>query len=212
MNFFQKQLRKFSIYELVIIAVMASLGLAIKPVVVPITHLISGPLMIPSGAFAGGLYMMWLVVSFGITGKYGTGTLVALVQALVVTFTGMIGSHGIMSLVSYTLPGIVMDIGLFIIGHKVCCAPCAFVAGLLANVTGTAVVNFIFFSLPSMFLIFTLCVAAFSGGLGGILAWQIIKLLKKYRVISQLKKQNNLEASPITSCKGENLHNEADKT
>lgn len=51
-----KVLRKFSIYELVLIAVMAALGIAVKPVVVPVAHLIAGPLMIPSGDLAGGIY------------------------------------------------------------------------------------------------------------------------------------------------------------
>lgn len=176
-------LSRFQSYDLIIISVMAALGVALKPVIVPLAHLITGPLMIPSGAFAGGLYMLWLTVGFGITGKRGTPTLIGLVQAIIVMLTGVVGSHGIMTLVSYTLPGLASDAGLFLIGHKVCCQPCAFLSGLLANAAGTFAVNFIFFRLPFLFLLLTLCVAAISGGIGGLIAWQLLKLLNKYHLL-----------------------------
>jgi len=181
-NLFQRAIRRFTVRELVLIAVMAALGIALKPIVVPFAHLVSAPLLIPGGALAGGLYMMWLVVAMGLTGKRGTATLVGVVQAILVLITGVAGSHGLMSLLSYTLPGIVMDLGLFVMRHRVCCLTCAFVAGILANVTGTVVVNCIFFSLPLIPLLLSLAVAAFSGGLGGLLAWTLLKGLKKYGI------------------------------
>ena len=180
-------LRKFQSYDLIIISVMAALGIALKPIIVPLAHLITGPLMIPSGAFAGGLYMLWLTVGFGITGKRGTPTLIGLVQAIIVMLTGVAGSHGFMTLISYTLPGLAADAGLFLIGHKVCCRPCAFLSGLLANVAGTFAVNFIFFRLPILFLLLTLCAAAISGGIGGLIAWQLLKLLHQYHFIQEME-------------------------
>jgi hypothetical protein len=183
MNFMQKALHRYTMFDLLIIAIMAALGIAVKPIVVPLAHMIGAPLMIPSGALAGGLYMMWIVVAFGITGKYGTATLVALVQALLVLFTGVVGSHGIMSIVSYTLPGIAVDLVMFIIGHRVCCLPCAFIAGAVANIAGTYAVNSIFFSLPFYFLILIIAIAILSGGIGGIIAWQLLKILRKYRIV-----------------------------
>ena len=174
--------QKFTVYDLVVISVMAALGVALKPVLVPLAHVVAAPMGIPAGSFAGGLYMMWLVVGFGITGKYGTGTLIGLVQAAAVLLTGVTGSHGIMALVSYTLPGIVMDLGLLLIRHRVCCRPCAFFAGMLANIAGTLSVNAVFFRLPAVYLILTISVAALSGGIGGILSWQLLLLLKKYHI------------------------------
>ena len=43
-----KILQRFRIYDFVIIAIMAALGIAIKPVLVPLAYIISGPLMIPA--------------------------------------------------------------------------------------------------------------------------------------------------------------------
>ena len=177
-----KILQRFRIYDFVIIAIMAALGIAIKPVLVPLAHIISGSLMIPSGAFAGGLYMMWLVVGYGITGKPGTSTLIALIQAVLVMFTGVVGSHGVMSLFTYLSPGIVMDLLLLLIGHRVCCRGCAVIAGAAANVTGTACVNIVFFQAPGAYLLLILSIAVLSGGIGGLLAWELLKVLRKYNL------------------------------
>lgn len=177
-----RALRVFSTRDLVIIAVLAALGIAVKPVVVPLAHLVSAPLFIPGGALAGGIYMMWLVVGMGITGKRGTATLIALVQALLVMLTGVVGSHGALSLISYTAPGIVMDLGLWLTRHRACCLRCCFLAGILANVTGTLMVSFIFFRLPPIPLALALCTAALSGGVGGVLAWQVIKALRRHHI------------------------------
>lgn len=177
-------LKKFTIYDLITIAVMAALGIVLKPYIASVVH----TSVIPGGALAGGLYMLWLVLGLGLTGKYGTGTLIGLVQALVMMFTGLIGSHGIMTLVSYTMPGVVMDLGMFLIRHRVCCPGCAFLAGLLANVTGTFAVNFIFFRLPPLYLLLALSAAALSGGLGGLLAWEILKLLRRFGLTASFQK------------------------
>lgn len=192
MTFIQKALHRYTMFDLLIIAVMAALGIAVKPIVVPLAHMVGAPLMIPSGALAGGLYMMWMVVALGITGKYGTATLVALVQALLVLFTGVVGSHGIMSLVSYTLPGIALDLVMFLIGHRVCCLPCAFLAGAVANLMGTYSVNSIFFSLPFQFLVLIMAIALLSGGIGGIIAWQLLKVLRKYKIVKTVPQRRKL--------------------
>lgn len=188
-------LEKFSIYDMLIISLMATIGIGLKPVVSSIAHVISGPIMIPGGALAGGFYMLWLVVGIGITGKYGTGTLIGLVQALLVVFTGAFGNHGIFSIISYTMPGLVMDLVLLLMQHRVCCRKCAFVAGIAANVTGTFAVNFIFFSLPLPFLILTLLVASLSGGVGGLLAWELVRALKRHGLIKRRTHTKNIEGA-----------------
>ncbi len=200
MKVWQNTMKRFSIYDLILIAVMAALGIATKPIIVPLAHLISGPLFIPGGALAGGFYMLWLVIGFGLTGKYGTATFIGFIQALMIMGTGIIGSHGIMSLISYTFPGIATDVVLYLIGHRVCCLPCSFLAGIIANLGGTISVNLIFFRLPWIPLILSLCAAALSGGLGGILAWQILKLLSKYKIGKSI---DCLESYNLTEDKGD---------
>ena len=179
MGLSQKFFDRFSLYDLIIIAMVSALGVATKPIIVPLAHIITGPLFIPSGAVAGGFYMMWLVLGYGITGKRWTMTLIGFVQAILVMGTGIVGSHGALSLFTYTAPGILADLGLLLIGHRVCCLPCAFLAGMLANAAGTIMVNFVYFRLPLIPLVLSLSAAALSGGLGGIVAFQILGQIRK---------------------------------
>lgn len=181
MNIWQRIFDGFSLYDLIIIAMMSALGIAIKPIVAPLSHILIGPLLIPPGAVTGGLYMMWLVMGFGITGKRGTMTLIGLVQAIMVIAIGMVGSQGLMSIVTYTMPGIAADLGLLIIGQRVCCMPAAFLAGMLANITGTVMVNLVYYRFPLIPLLFSLSAAALSGGLGGIIAFKIVQQIWKFQ-------------------------------
>jgi len=177
-----RALARFTVKDLLVIAAMAALGIAVKAVVTPLIHLVSAPLFIPGGALAGGLYMMWLLVASGLTGKRGAATLVGLVQAILVTFTGVSSSHGLLSLISYTLPGLAVDLCLWLSRHRLCCLPCAFICGIMANISGTVAVNLIFFRLPLAFLLTSIAAAAFSGGMGGALTWHLLQALRRFHI------------------------------
>lgn len=180
----RKFLQTFSVFDLVLIGLMASLGIAIKPVVVPLAHIITGPLYIPGGVVAGGFYMLWIVLGAGLIGKRGTATLIALVQAIMVVAIGLFGTHGIFSIVTYLIPGIAVD-GLFlIIRHRGCCVGCCFAGGVVANISGTFLVNIVFFQLPVIPLILSLSTAALSGGIGGLIAYKIINQFKDYQIFN----------------------------
>jgi len=174
-----KFLNRFSMFELVVISLTAALGIAVKPIIVPLVHIITGPLYIPGGAAAGGFYMLWLVLGLGLTRKIGTGTLIGLVQALLVIITGAYGNHGAISIITYTVPGIMIDLGVKLLGKKFMTPTGFFILGLLANITGTMLSNLVFFRLPVIPLLLSLCAASLSGGLGGLIAYNIVKTLKK---------------------------------
>ncbi|OWZ83883.1 hypothetical protein CDO51_06250 [Natranaerobius trueperi] len=158
---------------------MACLGIAIKPVIVPLAHIITGPLFIPGGVVAGGFYMMWLVMGAGLVGKLGTATLIAIVQAIVIMAIGFFGTHGFMSVFTYILPGLFVDLVFLISRHRGCCVGCCFVAGIAANISGTFLVNIVFFRLPIIPLLLSLSAAALSGGLGGIISNAVVKQFKE---------------------------------
>lgn len=180
----KRWLKRFSVFDLVMMAMMASLGIAIKPVVVPLAHIITGPLYIPGGVVAGGFYMLWLVLGAGLVGKRGTAAIISLVQAIMVISIGVFGTHGIVSFATYLLPGIAVDMVLLLTGHRGCCLGCCFLAGIAANISGTFLVNVVFFQLPMLPLILSLSAAALSGGLGGIIAYAILKQLQKANILN----------------------------
>ena len=177
-------LEGFSLFELILLALLAAAGIAAKPVAVAASHLVAGPLAIPGGALAGGFYMLFVVLGGALVGKRGSATLVCAVQGIIVLVTGVYGSHGAASLVTYTAPGILVDL-LWLIMHTTGGTMLAcFFGGITANVGGTFAVNLVFFRMPFVPLMLTAAVAALSGGMGGIVAWQIVKHLKKPNIFS----------------------------
>ncbi len=178
----KKFFNSFSMFQLIIIAMMSALGIATKPVIVPLVHIITGPLYIPGGAIAGGFYMLWIVLGAGLIKKRGTATLIALVQAIVVISMGVYGTHGIVSIVTYTLPGLMIDIVYILLRRNINNLFDYFIAGIIANVSGTYLSNLVFFKLPWIPLILSLSSAALSGGLGGIIAYNIKKTLENFNI------------------------------
>ncbi len=176
-----KGLKGFKVYELILIALMASLGIATKPVIVPLTHMLTGSLFIPGGAVAGGLYMFWIVLAAGLVNKRGTATLTSFTQALIVLVTGWFGSHGLVSIFTYTLPGLVVDLVYFLIRRKWTNVYEFFFAGILANVAGTYLSNLAFFRLPLVPLMLSLSCAMLSGGVGGLIAFKIYTSINSMR-------------------------------
>lgn len=175
-------LSSFSVFELTIIAVVSALGVATKPIVVPLVHVITGPLFIPGGSIAGGFYMLWIVIGIGLVKKIGTGTLIGIVQSVLVIATGIMGNHGIMSIVSYTIPGFAADL-IFLFSKNKNYNILHYVFGCMAaNVAGTLISNIMFFRLPKITVAFILSSAALSGAIGGIIASSLIKGLEKINI------------------------------
>ena len=182
----KRLVNKFSVFEIIVIALMATLGIATKPVIVPLAHIITGPLYIPGGAIAGGLYMMWIVLGIGLIRKIGVATLISIVQAIMVVSLGIYGTHGIVSFLTYIIPGLIVDLYMLIVKSKIFQKGNFFIAGILANVSGTFLVNVIFFRLPLIPLVLTLATASLSGGIGGLIAYGSYKQLRKNQVLENL--------------------------
>ena len=95
-----------------------------------------------------------------------------------------------MSLATYILPGVMVDLLLIIMRHRACCALCCFLAGLIANLTGSFLSNAVFFRLPFIPLMLSLIAGALSGGLGGIIAWNIVKMLENFNPALRKEKKD----------------------
>lgn len=173
----------FTLTDYILLAMVASMGIAIKVVIVPLAHMITGPLYIPGGVVAGGFYMMFLVLGTAVTQKIGAATLVSLIQAVLVTVTGTLGSHGAASLFTYTLPGLCVDLLFLLMRHKACCATCCFMGGVVANLAGSFAVNLAIFNLSLVPLLLSLSAAALSGGLGGLVAYAVSKQIRKLGIL-----------------------------
>lgn len=175
-------LNNFSVFNLILIAVVSSLGVATKPIIVPLVHVVTGPLFIPGGAITGGFYMFWIVLGIGLVKKRGTGILIGIVQSIIVISTGTMGTHGIMSFVSYTVPGAAADFVFLFSKNQDYNALHYIVGCMAANVAGTLISNILFFRLPPVTVVLILSLAALSGTVGGLIASSINEGLEKMNI------------------------------
>lgn len=181
----KRMLGGFSMYQLVIVALMAGLGVATKPLIVPLAHIITGPLYIPGGVIAGGFYMMWMVMGAGLVERRGAATLIATVQAIMMVSLGIFGTHGLVSFFTYIIPGLAVDLVLLLSRKPAQSLVSCFFAGIAANLSGTFLVNLVFFRLPLIPLLLSLSSAALSGGLGGIIAYNVLSQFRKFSIIEE---------------------------
>jgi ABC-type thiamin/hydroxymethylpyrimidine transport system permease subunit len=171
---------KIATTDLVLMALFASLGLATKNVIHPLLASITGALYVPTGAVAGGLYMMWPVMAYGLVRKSGAATMVSLTQAFISLILPF-GNFGLLSFVIYLAPGLAIDGFLLLSRHKACCVACCVGASAIANVVGTVLVGALVLALPLMVLAFLSVVAAISGCIGGFIANMLLARLGKIR-------------------------------
>lgn len=164
--------------DLVTMALLAGLGLATKSIIRPVVGVITASLYIPTGAVAGGLYMMWPVMAYGLVRKPGAATLTAFTQA-VISLLFPVGNFGILSFIIYLCPGVAIDLFFLLSRHKACCVGCCFGASSIANIVGTVLVGTLVLMLPLVPLLFSLVIAAISGGLGGVIAGTLLVECKK---------------------------------
>jgi len=163
-------LKSFRLYDLILIAMITALSIAMKTVAGTLVRMITGPMGIPGGALAGGFYMMWLPLSIALTHKRGSALMVAVLQTLIMVTTGAPGSHGVWTLMTYILPALPVEL-LFFFRKKGYSILHFLVGTALANIAGTYLTNLLFFRMSFYPLMFTLLAAALSGALGGVIAY-----------------------------------------
>jgi ABC-type thiamin/hydroxymethylpyrimidine transport system permease subunit len=169
---------KIATTDLVLMALFASLGLATKNIIHPLVAAITGPLYIPTGAVAGGVYMMWPVMAFGFVRKIGAASMTSLTQAFI-SLLMPFGNFGLLSFVIYLGPGLAIDAFFLLSRHKACCAVCCMGASAIANVVGTILVGTLVLVLPTVVLSFLAVVAAISGCIGGFIANMLLVRIGK---------------------------------
>ena len=177
---------RFTIFELVLMAFMATLGVAVKPFIMPMVYFISTPLLIPGGSVAGGFYMLWILLGAVIVKKPFTATGIGIIQAIMVIATGTVGGHGALSIITYTVPGIMVDLFLYVSKNTKNYKLKLFFGCMIANVTGLLLTNFFLYQLPVQVLILSISIGAFSGGIGGIIAYNIYSKLIKVGIIDEV--------------------------
>lgn len=163
-------LKYFALQDLILIAMLTALSIAIKVIAGTLIRMVTGPLGIPGGALAGGFYMLWLPLAIVLVQRRGAALVVAALQTLIMITTGAPGNHGVWTLLTYILPALPVE-AVFFLRKKGYNMLHFLLACCLANITGTFLSSWLLFRISLYPLLFTLLAAAFSGAGGGIIAY-----------------------------------------
>jgi ABC-type thiamin/hydroxymethylpyrimidine transport system permease subunit len=169
---------KIATVDLTLITLFAALGIVSKNIIHPLVAFLAGPLYIPTGSIAGGIYMMWFVILYGLVRKPGAATFMALIQAFM-SLLMPYGNFGVFSFIIYLAPGIAVDGFFLLTRQKASNLASCMGATAVANVVGTYLVGSIILVLPQIPLLFTIVLAAISGLIGGFFANILLKRLNK---------------------------------
>ena len=140
-----KLLIKFSVFDFIIISLIAAISIAIKPFVALLGGVITHSI-VPIGTISGIIYMIWLVLPSYFTKKRGTAILTGSVQACLALVFGMMGNRGLLNVPVYIVPCIVLEIAILPFKSYISSRISGFIAGSTANFTGAFIVGTLFFT------------------------------------------------------------------
>lgn len=179
----QKRRWRWTTRELVFLALIAVFSMVTKPYVKSVVKVITQPLGIPGGVAAGTIYMFWVVLAGYMVSRPGSVFLFCLLQGILAMIMGLTGALGALIIVSYSLPGIAVEVLYLVLGifRRDCRhapVPCI-AAGAVANVAGSVSNAILMFGMGGSLLLIISSVSALTGGLGGFFAFAAGRYLVK---------------------------------
>ena len=94
-------------------ALCCDLGLFAKKLISPAANVITESLHIPGG-IATVFSLMFLVIAASVVSMPGCATIMSVVQSVIALCFGMTGSMGLLAPIGYIIPGIVIDLVMFL--------------------------------------------------------------------------------------------------
>lgn len=170
--------KREALRDLIFLTLCCDLGLFGKRIIAPVANIITDSLRIPGGIGTAFSLMFLVIAAFLIKGR-GCATLMGVVQSALALAMGMIGSMGALSPIGYIVPGIVIDLIVFLyrkFGWQT--GTSMVVANMLGSATAGLVANLIVFNLHGAVLGLYISVALLSGALFGWLGYILEERLK----------------------------------
>lgn len=177
---------KVPLSHLTFLAICVALSLVTKRVISPITNLLTDFLRIPGGSAATAFSLVFLVVGTGgLRWKWAT-TVAGFVQGLIALSLGMSAYQGAFALVTYTVPGVVIDLVRRFYPRRdktyfsLACAA--------ANTAGALLTNLLVFRLTGTAFLLWMLIACVVGLLGGLLGELLFCRIEKIPEIRKVIK------------------------
>lgn len=176
---------KVPLRHLTFLAICVALSLVTKRVISPITNLLTDFIRIPGGGAATAFSLMFLVIGTSRLRWCCAGTAAAFIQSLIAMSLGMSAYQGVFAVLTYTLPGVVIDLFRRFYPRRdrtyflLSCAA--------ANTAGALLTNLLIFHLEGvaffLWMLIACTVGLFSGFLGEMLSRRIVRIPEFRRAI-----------------------------
>ena len=161
---------------LIYVALCCDLGMIAQRMIVPVANLVTDALHIPGG-IGTSFSLMFLVVGAVSTGQFGSGTLMALMQSGIALAIGATGSLGILAPIGYVVPGLVIDLTLWLFRRWN--APTAIMAACIAGLLAASLTaNALVFRLHGIVLLLYLSLPCTTDAIRGLVAIPLLARLR----------------------------------
>ena len=174
---------RFSVKNLVVIAILCSLGGVMSTYVKYIANIINIGFGVPFGAaqLVAGLHVIWLILCYGLVRKFGTGTISGFLKGIIELFTG--NPHGITVVLISGIEGIFIDLGMAAFRRKHAIYSYGISAGLAAASEVFVFYPIFFPYMPIWFMVATSSLA-FGSGLvfGGFFGKSTLELIHMSKI------------------------------
>ena len=182
--------QKIPLSHLTFLAICVALSLVTKRLISPITNILTDFLRIPGGGAATAFSLMFLVIGTSKLQWRGATTAAGFVQSLIALSLGMSAYQGAYAILTYTLPGVVIDLFRWLYPRRdkfyfsLSCAA--------ANTAGAFLTNLLVFRLEGIaFLLWMLiaCVIGLFGGFLGALFFHRLEKIPEFRRITECQRK-----------------------
>ena len=168
----------FTLKQLCMMSFLAVFGMFIKPIVSPVFNLMTDFIRIPGGSVTAGFSMLFMVFAAAVTQKFGTATLMGVVQAFIALNMGISSIVGLLVFITYSLPGLAIDTVLCTsITKKMTQKDRMITAGASGVLTGAAFTNMLYYNMSIVPFLLFYFFGILSGALGGWFAYKITERL-----------------------------------
>ena len=170
-------MKKLTVRQITLMAFCLVLGMFSKRIISPLTNMLTDFFRIPGGSLAVGFSLFFLIIGREMVPVPGSATLMGLVQSLLAIALGMSNYQGALAVITYTLPGAVIDLCALLLKKR----DMAYfmISCVLSCLASSLLTNILVFHLAGISLVLWLLLAAVSGVLGGFLAQLLYHRLKK---------------------------------
>ena len=174
--------KKINLTSLIFMAICCDLGIISKKLISPFANVATEFLHIPGG-IATTFSLMFIVIGACICDFLGCATLMCVVQSMIALLIGHTGSMGMLVIIAYIVPGIVIDLLMLCKKHFFKKTTVEFIAvtNAVSGVSAAACANIITFRLSGLVLVIYLLVAFTAGCIFGAVASIVIKRLGKWK-------------------------------